>query len=416
MVGLEYEMLGVDRETGRAVPYSGAPRSVVSALEQMRDRFGWRQVGSGPLLELARHGSRITLEPGAQIELSGRPHVRLADAELELRGFVNELREVSNPLGIAWLALGAHPFTKPDELTIIPKDRYRIMTSYLPRRGSLALWMMRCTAGAQVNLDVETSTEAADMLRLALRMSPVLTAMFANSPVTAGARNGWMSRRARIWRETDPDRCGLPPASVGDDSTVREYADWVMDAPMFFVERDGALVDMSGVPFRTFMEVGARGHEPRIEDWDLHLTTVFPEVRLKSYLEFRSIDSNRLELVMGFAALCAGIVYGGPAIHARAAEPLRGWTVEERVAFLEACAREGLAARGADGIGAQEIARALVEAAGAGLDIFDPEARAYLEPVEEIARTGRPPAATMLQAWKDTWEASRDAVLAHAER
>ncbi|NJN64952.1 MAG: hypothetical protein HC882_08800, partial [Acidobacteria bacterium] len=344
MVGLEYELLGVDRETGRAVPYAGGDASVAHVLARLRDQFGWRQVGEGGggssygaprLADHARTGR-------ADVELSGRPHVRLADAEVELRGFVRELREVSTPLGIAWLALGTQPITKPDELAIIPKSRYRIMTSYLPRRGSLALWMMRCTAGAQVNLDVESSGEAADMLRLSLWISPVLTAMFANSPVSAGSPNGWMSRRARIWRETDPDRCGLPPRNLEPDGGVRDYADWAMDAPMFFVDRDEDLVDMSGVSFRTFMEVGARGQEPRIEDWDLHLTTVFPEVRLKSYLEFRSIDSNRLELVMGFAALCAGIIYGGEAVHARLTGPLTGWSYDERIAFLEACAREGL--------------------------------------------------------------------------
>jgi glutamate--cysteine ligase len=420
-VGLEYELLGVHREDGTALPYAaeaggGQRVSVSEVLRALSDRFGWRVIGGEPPLELSRHGSRITLEPGAQIELSGRPHARLTDAEDELRGFLDELDAVSDPMGIDWLPMGLHPITVPDEITIIPKPRYRIMTEYLPTRGDLALWMMRTTAGAQINLDVESSAEAAAMLRLSLQVSSVITALFANSPLTAGEPNGWKSRRGRIWLEVDPDRCGIPRRCVEPDATVCDYAAWAMDAPMFFVEREDGLVDLSGHSFRTFMNDGAKGAEPRIEDWDLHLTTLFPEARLKTYLELRCMDSNRLELVMAFAALTAGLVYGGPQVHEQIEARFGGWAYDQRLAFLESCARDGLAARAPSGETARELAVFLVALAGRGIEPLDPDGRAYLAPIEEMARVGRVPADDVLEAWTGSWTTSRDALVALSRR
>lgn len=416
LVGLEYELVGVDAETGTAVPYDGAERSVVHVLRTFADRYGWRAVGEEPLLELARAGSRITLEPGAQIELSGRPHARLRDAEKELAGFVWQLIEVSEPLGILWLPMGQQPLTTPEQMTVIPKPRYGVMTRYLPQRGRLAIWMMRVTAGVQVNLDVESAEEAAALLRLSLWASPILTALFANSPLTAGRPNGWLSHRARIWQEVDPDRCGFPAASLAREATIEDYARWVMEAPMFFIERGGELEDLSGVPFRAFMEEGARGHAPRVEDWDLHLTTMFPEVRLKTYLELRSADSNRLELAMGYAALGAGLVYGGETIHRRLEDLLGGWSYDERIRLLEDCARRGLEASAPRGEPVADLAAELVALADAGLEAYDPSARGYLDPVHEIVRRRRPPACDVLELWRGDWRSSAEAFATMARR
>ena len=416
LVGLEYELLPIDPETGRAVPYAAEEGPTVQAvLGRLRDVHGWRQIGGDPPLELARHGSRITLEPGAQIELSARPHARLADAEEELAEYISELREVSEPLGVSWLAMGTHPVSTPDEIPVIPKPRYRIMTAYLPTRGALALWMMRATAGAQVNLDVESPEQAARMLRLSLWMAPVLNALFANSPFAAGRPSGFLSRRGRIWREVDPDRCGLPEPACAPDSTIGDYAGWVMDAPMFFVEREGRLIDLAGVPFRRFLAGGVPEVKPRFEDWDLHLTTVFPEARLKSYLELRSVDANRLDLVMGFAGLTAGLVYGGSALQDEALALFAGWEYDQRVRFLEDAARDGLEARAPDGSSTGELAEALITLARRGLEGFDPEALRYLEPIEERARRRRPPAVDALEAWRGDWASSHEAIKAHGE-
>ncbi|GAB4223411.1 MAG: glutamate--cysteine ligase [Acidobacteriota bacterium] len=417
LVGLEYELLPIDPDSGHAIPYDdpGGGPSVRRVLERMRDEHGWRQVGGDPPLELARHGSRITLEPGAQIELSARPHARLADAEQELAEYLAELREVSEPIGVAWLAMGTQPLSTPDEVPVIPKPRYRIMTAYLPTRGALALWMMRTTAGAQVNLDVESPEQAADMLRLGLWAAPAFNALFANSPLAAGNPAGNLSHRGRIWREVDPDRCGLPEPSCAENATVADYAGWVMDAPMFFVQRDGELIDMAGVPFREFLARGARGVSPRFEDWDLHLTTVFPEARLKSYLELRSVDGNRLDAVMGFAALAAGLVYGGPEVSAAALDLFRGWSYAERVRLLEDAARDALEARTPAGDELGAVAEELLALARRGLASFDPSAAAYLDPLVDRARGRRPPARDALDAWHGDWETSRNALLAHGQ-
>lgn len=412
-LGLEYEMVGVLVENGRAVPYQGSESSVVNVLRQLRDKRGWRGVGDEPLLELVRHGSRVTLEPGAQIELSGRPHARLADAESELAGYLAELRGVSDELGIEWLPVGMQPITTPDEITIIPKERYRVMTAYLPTRGELALWMMRVTAGMQLNLDVQSSEEAASMLRLALALGPVFTALFANSPLAGGEPNGWMSRRARIWRETDPDRCGLPESCLDPSATICEYGDWAMDAPMFFVQREDGLHDMAGEDFRAFMEHGARGLEPRIEDWDLHLSTLFPESRLKSYLELRCVDANRFEMAMAFSALAAGVFYASDPLRTRAWQLVEGWHYDQRIAFLEDVARSGLQARAPSGATALQMADQLVSIADEGLEEFDPEARSYLDPVRAVVASGKPPAQALLDLWKGDWQSSREGLIRH---
>ena len=416
LVGLEYELLPVDPDSGRAIPYdAGEGPTVRAVLTRLRDERGWRQVGEGPPLELARHGSRITLEPGAQIELSARPHRRLVDAEQELAAYIRELHEVSDPLGVGWLAMGTHPVSTPDEIPVIPKPRYRIMTAYLPTRGAHALWMMRATAGAQVNLDVTSPEEAARALRLALWTAPLFNALFANSPLAAGRPTGDMSHRGMIWRDVDPDRCGLPEPSCAAGSTVADYVGWVLDAPMFFVQRDGALIDLSGIPFREFLARGAKGLRPRFEDWDLHLTTVFPEARLKSYLELRSVDGNRLELVMGFAALAAGLVYGGEDIQREALALCDGWDYPQRVRFLEAAAHEALDARAPSGETTGALAGELLRIARRGLERFDSQAVHYLEPVEARARNRRPPAADARDAWRGDWASSRAALLAHGE-
>jgi glutamate--cysteine ligase len=399
LIGLEYELIGVLDGRGEAVPFDGGRASVTTVLEQMAARHSWSPVGDGPLLELERDGSRITLEPGSQIELSARALATLDEVRDELDRFVSELRDVSCEIGVCWLPLGMQPLSHADDVRVIPKPRYAIMTRYLPTRGALALWMMRTTAGMQVNLDVMSPAEAAQKLRLALRLCPAITALFANSPLSEGGMNGFATRRGYIWHEVDPDRCGIPPRIIAAGATTGDYVDWALDAGMFFIERDGELVDMTGVRFGDFLERGARGHEPTLPDWTLHLTTLFPEARLKSYLELRCADANRPELALAYSALAAGLFYGSDDTVARLEALVGGWTAEQLVELHEACTREGLSASAPGGVRVHDLARELVTLAAASLEQARPADRAYLAPVEELVERGRTPADDVRDAW-----------------
>ena len=292
VIGVEYELLGVLTDSGRALPYEGAEPCMVQVLDGLCRKYGWHPVGGEPMLELRREGTRVTLEPGSQLELSLRPHRHVEGIRTELAEWLAELRDVAQPLGACFVPLGTQPVSVPEEIRIIPKERYRIMNAYLPTRGRLARWMMRATAGMQVNLDMESAEAAVRGLRLALCAGSVLTALFANSGMSEGGPNGWHSRRGRIWLEVDDERCGIPERLVSPDVTPEDYVEWALDAGMFFIVREDRLVDMTGVSFRQFVTEGARGHEASLADWETHLTTLFPESRLKHHLELRYADST----------------------------------------------------------------------------------------------------------------------------
>ena len=406
LIGLEYELLGLLAESGRAAPYDGQEASIVSVFDLLCRNYGWHPQGGEPVLELQREGTRITLEPGSQFELSLRPHSTLAGVDRELREILGEVREVSGQVGLRFVPLGMQPLSTPEQIRIIPKERYRIMTRYLPTRGSMALWMMRATAGMQINLDVDSADQAARALRTALSISSPIVALLANSPLAGGEATGWMSRRGLTWTDTDPDRCGLPAALLDPAATVESYLDWALDAGMFFVVRGDHLCDMTGVSFREYLGGGRSGLTPTIADWETHLTTLFPEARLKSYLELRCADSNQPELALAFAALAVGLFYGGPATLAEAQAVAGEWSAEQRQAFHLDCSRLGLAALAPSGRSAGEIAGELIEVAAGSLEAHRPEERAFLEPLAAIVRSGRPPAADVLDQWQGRWEQS----------
>ncbi|MDQ7005658.1 MAG: glutamate-cysteine ligase family protein [Acidobacteriota bacterium] len=403
LIGLEYELLGLLAETGEAAPYDGREESIVSVFDRLCRSYGWHPRGGEPVLELYRDGTRITLEPGSQFEISLRPHDTLEGVHRELAEILEEVRDVSRQVGLRFVPLGMQPLSTPEQIRIIPKERYRIMTRYLPTRGSMALWMMRATAGMQVNLDVDSADRAAEALRFALCLSSPVVALFANSPLAAGANSGWLSRRALTWTDTDPDRCGLPPALLAPAAGAESYLDWALDAGMFFIVRGDHLLDMTGVTFREYLAGGRAGMTPTIADWETHLTTLFPEARLKSYLELRCADSNQPELALGFAALAVGLFYGGEAVLDEARALLEGWSPAERLDFHLDCARRGLAATAPSGQSAGQIAGRLVALAARSLQAHRPDERAFLEPVEAIVARGAPPAREVLERWEGPW-------------
>ncbi len=405
LIGLEYEMVGVHEEDGTAVSYAGDKGSILSVLDGLCREYGWHPHGGEPLLELERDRSRITLEPGSQLELSLRPHPDIAGVEAELLESLAELNSIARSHGLRFLGQGQQPVTVPDEMTIIPKERYRIMTRYLPTQGHLALWMMRSTAGMQINLDVSSPEDAASALQLALRISSVLTAIFANSPLTAGKPNGWLTHRGKIWLHVDPERCSIPPHLADAGATVEDYLDWALAAGMFFVQRGTQLIDMTGTTFEEHLDGGRCGIKPQLADWEAHLTTLFPEARLKNYLELRCADANRPELALAYAALAVGLFYSGTEIRNCAAGLFEGWSHEERLTFHEDCARRGLAAVAPNGMSAAVLAAELTSLAARGLDSVSPRERDYLAPVEQIVANQRTPAEQTLETWQD-WESS----------
>ncbi len=343
-IGVEYERLGVHRDTGHAIPYEG-PASVETILRALSERRGWTPHGEeGRILSLERGTSSVTLEPGGQLELSGAVHATLDGAHRELLEFVSDVDEISRPLGIAWLGVGNHPITPLSAIPWIPKRRYAIMREYLPTRGSLARTMMQSTACIQVNVDYLDERDAMDKFRTAMALSPLLTALYANSPLSEGRPNGFASYRSWVWRHTDPDRCGLLPFAFREDASFADYVQYALDVPMFFVVRGDRWIPAAPTTFRTFIREGFQGARATHGDFRLHLTTIFTEVRLKQYVEVRGCDSGAPESCLALAALWKGLLYDATA-HAEAWKVVRGMTFEERDDLHARVCREGPAAR-----------------------------------------------------------------------
>ena len=431
-VGLEYERFGVrtaekvDAGQGPAgaarassmgivpLPIEG-PVSVTSVLEALETQRGWKpRLIEGHLFELERGTSRITLEPGGQMELSGATHRTVHDAAEELGRYVREMRAVSDPLGIRWLACGTHPTASLDEIPWLPKKRYDLMRQYLPLRGKLAHQMMKGTCGAQVNLDFCDEADAMRKLRVAMSITSTVAAMLANSSITAARPNSRKTDRSAVWLDTDPDRTGLIPAVFSTSASFDDYVAWALGVPMFFLVRDGRYIPMNGRTFGDFLEHGHESYTAGWEDWETHLTTLFPDVRLKKYIELRGTDSNTPPLVLAHAALWKGILYGGPQTLDAAEAPLAALTFDERLRLREDVAERGLEAT-VRGRPLLEIARELVAVAGTGLQAAGAvEDDVWLEPLRAItAGPGATPADEMLALYGDGGDAGLARVLHH---
>jgi glutamate--cysteine ligase len=401
-IGLEYERLGVFSHSGRAIPYSGQERSLKAVLEDLAREGGWtaHRENEHPIA-LFRDRTKITLEPGGQTELSSSIQPSLEGMRSELCGFVEQINRVSAPHGISWIGIGLQPFTLRDAIEWVPKFRYRIMSAALGRTGRLAHDMMKRTAGIQINLDYETEEDAAAKFRMLMGVAPVITALFANSPLSGGRPNGFMSERAAIWQETDPARCGLLPFAFEDRPLFAAYLEYALDVPMLFVVRNGHWHAVD-VTFRRFIQNGYQGLTARVADWDLHLTTLFPEVRLKRHLEARFADSGDAALAMAQSAMIKGLVYDDAAT-ADAWDLVREFTWEQRLALHREVCRHGLQTRVA-GISVEEISAGLVQVARRGLarlaEHSGQDERHFLAPLDVILGDGESPARRLLRLWE----------------
>ncbi len=404
-VGIEYERLGVFSESGRAAPYHG-PRSVSALLARLVSAEGWRPIYSGAhIIALERDRTRITLEPGGQLELSGAVHRRLDDLLEEVGAWTEMIREHSEPLGISWLGLGLQPFTPLDDIEWIPKPRYTLMSAHLARTGSLGHVMMKQTAGVQVNLDYADEQDAFEKFRAAMGLTSLVTAIFANSPLTEGRPNGQMSYRSWVWQNTDPSRCGLLALVFEPQAGFGDYLEYALGVPTMFILRKGSFVDMRGIPFGEFLRSGSGEHRATFADFQLHLTTLFPEVRLKHHLEIRGGDSGDPNRAVAQVAFWKGIFYDAAALR-EAWSLVSDLSFEERLDFHREACRLGTEAR-LQGRSALEIGADLHRIASAGLD-RQGEPRELLEPMGEILFQRRvSPAKALLGSWLGEWNGNR---------
>ena len=308
-VGTEHEKIGLYLRDYGSVPFEG-PRGIAAVLERVAELDGWRRIREGAsLIALEKDGASITLEPGGQLELSGAPLRTIHETCSEFQGHLSLMKRVCEPLGIVWLGLGINPIHGVGQIPQMPKQRYRIMRSYLPTRGTLALDMMYATATVQANFDFESEADMVAKLRMALGVTPIVSAIFANSGLSEGKANGYVSRRLHIWQHTDPDRSGLLPIAFEDGFGYRDYVEWALDVPMFFVVRDGRYAAANGMTFRRFMTEGRAGERATLDDWARHLTTLFPEVRLKRVIEVRGADAVPPGLTCSLPAIWKGLLY-----------------------------------------------------------------------------------------------------------
>jgi len=419
-IGAEAEKFGVDAATGAPLPYEGE-RSVLSVLDALIDRHGWhaeRETPGGPLIALLRAGASVTLEPGGQLELSGATLETIHQTCMEMSGHLAELRDISNELGIVWLGIGFHPFATQAELPWVPKQRYAIMRRYLPTRGKYGLDMMRRTATVQANFDYVDEEDALRKLRVALRLSPVTTAMFANSPFYEGRLFGGRSYRANVWLSVDPDRQGLLPAVLERGRRFADYIEWALDAPMFLIKRGTEVVENTGQTFRDFMKRGFQGHYPTQKDWETHLNTLFPEVRLKRTIEVRGADSLPANLVCTLPALWTGILYDARALD-EAEELTASFTAAELEAVRPAIAERALGAPFRGAPLADLAARVLDIASGglarrARLNKDGKDERIHLTRLAALVEKGHCPADTLVEGLGNGDADLRQEILARA--
>ena len=402
-IGTEHEKLAVDGRTGRQLPYRGLP-GILSLLEYLAEHFGWQPYSeNGQIIALTRDQASITLEPGGQFELSGGPCLDVHETSRELARHVRELDALSEAFGVRWLWAGMNPTESLDEIDWVPKDRYAIMRRYLSTRGRYYDRMMKLTCTVQANVDYSSQADAAKKVRASMGVGPVVTALFANSPLLGGEPTGYLSTRQLAWTDVDADRCGILPFVFEGEFGFEDYAGWAAKVPMFFIHREGRYIDMSGIPFERYLRDGHGEHRATEADWELHLSTLFPEARLKRYLELRSADCVPPEMICALPALWKGLLYDDEALGACWAL-VSELALPERVELLSTSARLGLRAT-VGGRPMLEVARELVQIASDGLrrqgclDDAGNDERIYLEPLHEVVERGEPPAADLLRAY-----------------
>jgi glutamate--cysteine ligase len=419
LIGTEHEKFVFHTDTLGPVPYAGE-RGIRALMEHLIQRYDWEPIWEGDnIIALKRPngeaGGNISLEPGGQFELSGAAVSDLHATAAETQQHLNEVLDVGEDLGIGFLGVGFSPKWTLAETPQMPKERYKVMTRYMPLVGRRGLDMMYRTATIQVNLDFASEADMVKKLRVSLALQPIATALFASSPFEEGKPNGLKSLRSEVWRETDPNRTGMLPFVFEDGMGYERYVDYALDVPMYFVYRDGRYIDAAGASFRDFMAgklAQLPGERPTLDDWSDHLTTLFPEVRLKRFLEMRGADGGRWRRICALPAFWAGLLYDTTALDA-AWDLVKSWSAEERQALRNAVPREALETRFRD-TSVQEIAREAVRIARLGLrnrrriNVLSQDETIYLTPLEGVAASGKTVADELLERYEGPWRRNID--------
>ncbi|HYD29846.1 MAG TPA: glutamate--cysteine ligase [Azospirillaceae bacterium] len=415
-IGTEHEKFAYRLSDLKPLPYDG-PDGIGAVLNAWT-RYGWEPVSeNGHVIALAKGLASITLEPGGQVELSGEPLRTLHDTCEEVHDHLAQAKEIGKELGIGMIGLGFQPKWKREDIPWMPKGRYRIMRDYMPKKGTLGIDMMIRTCTVQVNLDFASEADMVKKFRVSLALQPIATALFANSPFIEGRPNGFQSYRSHIWTDTDRDRTGDLPFVFEDGFGFERYMDYALDVPMYFVYRDGRYIDASGQSFRDFLDgklPALPGEKPLIGDWADHLTTIFPEVRLKKYLEMRGADGGPWRRLCALPALWVGLLYDTQALDA-AWDLVKDWTTQERAHLRAEVPKHALETR-LRGRPLREVALEVLDIARAGLrrramlDAWGDDESHFLDTLFAIAGSGETPAVELLKKYEGEWGGSVDPV------
>lgn len=416
-IGTEHEKF-VYRLSDHTSPSYEEPGGIRDLLNGLT-RFGWEPViEAGNVIALSGVDGAVSLEPAGQLELSGAPLDNLHQTCAETSRHLDQVKTVGGELGLGFLGLGLWPDKRRDELPVMPKGRYAIMLRHMPRVGSMGLDMMLRTCTIQTNLDYSSEADMVRKFRVSLALQPLATALFANSPFLEGKPNGFLSYRSHIWTDTDPHRTGMLPFVFEDGFGYERYTDYMLDVPMYFVFRDGKYIDAAGQSFRDFLDgrlPAYQGHKPLLGDWNDHLSTAFPEVRLKSFLEMRGADGGPWGRICALPALWVGLLYDSTALDA-AWDEVKHWTIEDHQRIRDEVPKLGLAVRAPDGRSFQDLARRILAISAAGLSARgrlngagDSE-QGFLDPLYEVVASGKTPAERLLDRYHGEWQGNLDPI------
>ncbi|SLN21112.1 Glutamate--cysteine ligase GshA [Aquimixticola soesokkakensis] len=411
-IGTEHEKFGYCKDTLNPIPYSGE-RSVQAVLEGLQDRYGWDHVFEGAyLIGLTKEGANVSLEPGGQLELSGAPLENIHQTCDEVNTHLREVKDIADEIGVRFIGLGAAPHWTHDQMPVMPKGRYRLMTDYMGRVGTHGTQMMYRTCTVQVNLDFASEADMVQKFRTSLALQPVATALFANSPFFEGKLNGHKSWRSRIWRDLDAARTGMLPFVFEDGMGFERYVDYALDVPMYFVYRDGKYIDALGMSFRDFLKgklPALPGEKPTLSDWADHLTTAFPEVRIKKYMEMRGADGGPWRRLCALPAFWVGLLYDQSTLDG-AWDLVKDWTPQFREELRVAASVDGLQAE-VDGVKMMDLARRAVALSEAGLKArarvgaggLVPDETHFLSALKDTLETGQTPADELIAKFNGDW-------------
>ena len=412
-IGTEHEKFGYCKDTLKPIPYSGE-RSILTVLEGLRDEYGWAPIlEAGNLIGLSKNGANVSLEPGGQLELSGAPLETIHETCDEVNTHLREVRSVADRVGVGFIGLGAAPTWHHEDMPVMPKGRYKLMTDYMDQVGSMGKSMMYRTCTVQVNLDFASEADMVQKMRVALALQPVATALFANSPFFEGKLNGHQSWRSRIWRDLDADRTGMLPFVFEDGFGFEAWVDYALDVPMYFVYRDGKYLNALGQSFRDFLKgqlPALPGQIPTLGDWADHLTTIFPEARVKQFIEMRGADGGPWRRLCALPAFWVGLCYDQTALDA-AWDLVKDWDSETREKLRVAASQKGLNAS-VDGIELSALSKEVVALAHRGLELRARKGANgllanethFLNALHDTLASGKSPADELIDLYNAEWQ------------